>query len=157
MLASAASRILRLLCYPHLVVQMPGKYAVGVRRVRIPGSVAVQILYPAGNAKTARRTPYWRPEAIDGLSQYAALPAELFRAVLTYAYHPCLEAPPPLAAEDGKWPLVLFSHGLGGCEEMYSQLCSFIASYGYIVVAVEHEVCVPLSASLPPSPCQLAV
>ena len=66
-------------------------------------------------------------------------------------------APPPLAAEDGKWPLVLFSHGLGGCEEMYSQLCSFIASYGYIVVAVEHEVCVPLSASLPPSPCQLAV
>lgn len=140
MLASITSRVLRLLCYPNLVRAMPGRYSVGTRRVRIPGSVACQILYPSTSAKNQRRAPYWRPEAIDGLSHYSKLPAELFRTVLTYAYHPCLEAPPPLAGENGhKWPLVIFSHGLGGCEEMYSQLCCFLASHGHVVVVLEHE------------------
>ena len=38
-----------------------------------------------------------------------------------------------------KFPIVVFSHGLGGSMEMYTQLCQHIASYGYIVVAMEHE------------------
>ncbi|ORY78553.1 platelet-activating factor acetylhydrolase, isoform II-domain-containing protein [Protomyces lactucae-debilis] len=37
------------------------------------------------------------------------------------------------------FPLMLFSHGLGGNRSTYSALCSEYASYGYICVAVEHR------------------
>jgi len=37
-----------------------------------------------------------------------------------------------------KFPLVFFSHGLGGSMEMYTELCSQLASLGCIVVAPEH-------------------
>jgi platelet-activating factor acetylhydrolase len=43
----------------------------------------------------------------------------------------------PLAADD-KFPVVLFSHGLAGTRNTYSQYCSALASEGYVVVAVEH-------------------
>ena len=91
--AGVASRALRLMCYPRLMENMPGHHSVGVRRVRIPGSVACQILYPSSGSKAARQTPYWRPEAIGGLSDYSKLPADLFYTALTHAHHPCLEAP----------------------------------------------------------------
>ena len=38
-----------------------------------------------------------------------------------------------------KLPTVIFSHGLGGNCDNYSQLCGDIASHGYIVIAMEHE------------------
>jgi platelet-activating factor acetylhydrolase len=44
-------------------------------------------------------------------------------------------APPPANAP---YPLVLFSHGLAGTRNTYSQYCSALASEGYVVIAVEH-------------------
>ena len=38
-----------------------------------------------------------------------------------------------------KWPTVIFSHGLFGSMELYSIICREIASYGFVVVAPEHE------------------
>lgn len=46
---------------------------------------------------------------------------------------------PPNAAEMPQFPLMVFSHGLGGTRTMYSSLCGEFASYGYIVCAVEHR------------------
>ncbi|KAM0722897.1 hypothetical protein Q7P37_001095 [Cladosporium fusiforme] len=37
------------------------------------------------------------------------------------------------------FPLMMFSHGLGGTRTMYSSLCGEFASYGFIVCAVEHR------------------
>ena len=50
--------------------------------------------------------------------------------------HPC-----PVGAEvlDDSFPVVVFSHGLGGCMEMYSQLCTNMASHGFVVFALEHQ------------------
>ncbi|TIC70784.1 hypothetical protein E3Q03_00770 [Wallemia mellicola] len=46
----------------------------------------------------------------------------------------------PLApCPTGKWPLIIFSHGLGGQRRMYSHLCGSLASHGYIVCAIEHR------------------
>lgn len=36
------------------------------------------------------------------------------------------------------WPLVIFSHGLGGSQTAYSQLCTRVASSGRVVLAIQH-------------------
>ncbi|KAF2435399.1 hypothetical protein EJ08DRAFT_656408 [Tothia fuscella] len=50
------------------------------------------------------------------------------------------EGPPP----DGEsaqpcFPLLIFSHGLGGTRMTYSSLCGEFASYGFVVCALEHR------------------
>lgn len=37
------------------------------------------------------------------------------------------------------WPLVIFSHGLGGSRTAYSQVCSRLASSGRVVLAIQHR------------------
>lgn len=43
------------------------------------------------------------------------------------------QQPPP------KFPVVVFSHGLGGSRTMCSTVCGDLASYGFVVVAMEHR------------------
>lgn len=38
-----------------------------------------------------------------------------------------------------EFPVVVFSHGLGGSRTMYSTVCGDLASYGFVVVAMEHR------------------
>lgn len=38
-----------------------------------------------------------------------------------------------------KFPVVILSHGLGGSRTMYSTVCGDLASYGFVVVAMEHR------------------
>ncbi|KAF9514150.1 hypothetical protein BS47DRAFT_1485260 [Hydnum rufescens UP504] len=45
----------------------------------------------------------------------------------------------PAKDKSAKWPLVIFSHGLGGSRTTYSYFCSELASEGYIVLAIEHR------------------
>ena len=40
---------------------------------------------------------------------------------------------------DQKWPLIVFSHGLGCARFTYSQICYDLASYGFMVIAPEHR------------------
>jgi platelet-activating factor acetylhydrolase len=37
------------------------------------------------------------------------------------------------------FPVVIFSHGLGGSRTMYSSICGELASFGIVVVAMEHR------------------
>lgn len=41
--------------------------------------------------------------------------------------------------EEPAFPLMIFSHGMGGSRTAYSSLCGEFASYGFIVVALEHR------------------
>ncbi|KAI1608486.1 1-alkyl-2-acetylglycerophosphocholine esterase [Exophiala viscosa] len=47
--------------------------------------------------------------------------------------------PPPGGPEKPKFPLILFSHGLGGTRTAYSSVCGEFASHGFVVVALEHR------------------
>ena len=61
--------------------------------------------------------------------RFAKLPQGVSRGA------PAARAPSPA----GKWPLVVFSHGLYGCSAGYSGLCAELASQGCVVLAVEHK------------------
>ncbi|CAI6339331.1 unnamed protein product [Periconia digitata] len=42
-------------------------------------------------------------------------------------------------AETKRWPVMVFSHGLGGSRNAYSHICGSLASHGIVVVAPEHR------------------
>ncbi|XP_063959851.1 platelet-activating factor acetylhydrolase-like [Lytechinus pictus] len=44
-----------------------------------------------------------------------------------------------LSESKTKYPVIIFSHGLGGCRTLYTSICMDIASCGCIVAAVEHR------------------
>jgi platelet-activating factor acetylhydrolase len=48
-------------------------------------------------------------------------------------------SPPEGIDRDPIFPLLMFSHGLGGSRTAYSSLCTEFASYGFVVCAVEHR------------------
>lgn len=48
-----------------------------------------------------------------------------------------LRAPSP--GDAPQWPLVVFSHGLGGARTTYSHLCTRLAAEGRVVLALEHR------------------
>ena len=42
-------------------------------------------------------------------------------------------------SREKKWPLVVFSHGMGCSRFAYSRICTDIASHGFVVAATEHR------------------
>lgn len=47
--------------------------------------------------------------------------------------------PPPNGPKEPVFPLMIFSHGLGGTRTCYSSVCGEFASYGFVVCAIEHR------------------
>lgn len=41
--------------------------------------------------------------------------------------------------QNKRYPVIVFSHGLGGNRLIYSSICSDLASHGFVVVAIEHR------------------
>ena len=46
--------------------------------------------------------------------------------------------PPEFQSSEQKWPLLIFSHGFGGCAKQSAFLTEYLAEKGYIVIAPDH-------------------
>ena len=116
--------------------------------------------YPMKDALWLRRG-HWFPSPFtvytEGLSRFLRIPLWLTRYFLLSLlgvrgrwYEARDGEEDALVAPGHKFPLVLFSHGLGGTSTMYSTLCCELASHGFVVCALEHDDCTA-SATLDPN------
>jgi dienelactone hydrolase len=107
------------------------------------GAVGAQVFYPAiADKHNTPRAPYLRDGVLQCLAEWLEFRRGMF-FMLEGAPHPCLDgmlATGIKSLEGGeKLPVIIFQHGLGGTSEFYSQLCLDYASFGFVVVALEHE------------------
>jgi dienelactone hydrolase len=108
-----------------------GPHVAGVTTLTRAG-IPVEVWYPADPGAEAglSRDVYdlrsWLPQELA-----AKIPEEEAPLHTTDAYR-------DLPASSGQFPVVLFSHGLGGYRSQSSFLCAHLATWGFIVVAPEH-------------------
>ncbi|MCL2090235.1 MAG: hypothetical protein FWH11_03245 [Micrococcales bacterium] len=95
-----------------------------------PREIMVQVLYPAEDDATVPYRSYAR-----GSAELVVPPPYDARltAVTTHAKENLA-----LADDQSRYPVVLFSHGLGVPMELYTSQYEDLASHGYVVVAVDH-------------------
>ncbi len=99
-------------------ISSDGPYPVGVRvtQVEANGRVAPALLwYPADVSREAAKYEY-----NTGIVGDAALDAPL------------------LKADEAPYPLIVFSHGMGGCAPQHVFYNENLASHGYVIIALDH-------------------
>ncbi|NP_990300.2 platelet-activating factor acetylhydrolase precursor [Gallus gallus] len=122
-----------------------GPHAVGCTDL-MTGDAAegsfLRLYYPSCDDTDTEETP-WIPdkEYYQGLSDflnvYRALGERLFQYYVGSVTCP---AKSNAAFKPGeKYPLLVFSHGLGAFRTIYSAICIEMASQGFLVAAVEHR------------------
>jgi platelet-activating factor acetylhydrolase len=141
----------------------PGPFNVGSFDIEVPlatsrkfevtetsvETILVRLFYPC--EKGGKSRPSWLPQpSMEYAKGYAAflkqpiLPAALAISMAVYnTTIPAIEDAVPVAAGSlpagGKMPVMVFSHGLGGSRNAYSQWCGTMASHGVFVAAIEHR------------------
>ncbi|KAF2091232.1 hypothetical protein K490DRAFT_33812 [Saccharata proteae CBS 121410] len=142
-----------------------GPYKVGSVDVEIPVSeldspspapdsgiptVAFRIFYPC-EPDSSERPVRWIPNPQRGyVSAYArflgasnafshifALFPQLLYYVTIPVHRNARMLPPPTTNK--RWPVLVFSHGLGGSRNAYSHITGSLASHGMIVIAPDHR------------------
>lgn len=116
-----------------------------------PATVAFRIFYPCERPVKPSRPVYWiqKPQRniIAAYAQFLGASSTFsnFLALFTQQlYH--ITIPAHRAAQvytpsgdSTRWPVCIFSHGLGGSRNAYSHICGSLASHGLIVIAPDHR------------------
>ncbi|KAJ2992944.1 hypothetical protein NUW58_g1999 [Xylaria curta] len=148
--------------------EFTGPYKVGTVDIEIPvcelespapapdnaadiETVQFRIFYPCDASATSKKRITWLPAPQrDYLSAYIkflgvgpllAEAASFLPRHLHYTSIPVVDNAPILKpqAPSGRWPTMLFSHGLGGNRNAYSQVVGSLASHGVVVFCPEHR------------------
>jgi predicted dienelactone hydrolase len=107
----------------------PGPFPVGVTTLTLDSGPEIEVWYPAAETASGEVTYEMRDFVPEGV-----------RAVLTadipagYAF----DGGRDIDVADGRFPVVLFSHGFAGVRLQSTFLTSHLASYGFVVAAPQH-------------------
>ncbi|RYP74091.1 hypothetical protein DL769_004108 [Monosporascus sp. CRB-8-3] len=113
-------------------------------------TIQFRIFYPAQPDSEGKRITWLPAPQRDHLSAYIkflgvgpfwAQAASFLPRHLHYTSIPVIKNAPLLEPEtpNKRWPTVIFSHGLGGNRNAYSQTAGSVASHGVVVVCPEHR------------------
>ncbi|XP_072354945.1 platelet-activating factor acetylhydrolase isoform X1 [Scyliorhinus torazame] len=102
----------------------------------------LRLYYPCEQSGKQQQ-PLWIPrhEYYYGLADFLKYNRTLVDRTLNHlygSYRVPAEWDAPFKSA-GKYPLVIFSHGLGAFRTLYSAICIELASQGFVVAAVEHR------------------
>ncbi|MFE6846448.1 alpha/beta hydrolase family protein [Streptomyces sp. NPDC057686] len=106
-------------------------------------TVVAQFWYPArtggkdtGHAQYLGRTQHEARVVSDALADYAGLPGILLDGLPRARTHASFDV--PVAGEGERFPVVLFSPGLGGVRTQNTAWAEELAGHGYVVVGLDH-------------------
>ncbi|EAU34937.1 predicted protein [Aspergillus terreus NIH2624] len=107
-----------------------------------PRTLMISLFHPVPPAACCPSlTPYMDPiTATFEDEQYASagIPAGAFGSLTLRTCKPCTKSTSSGPGKGPKYPLVLFSPGLGNTRLLYSAMAQQLSSMGYIVVTVDH-------------------
>uniref|UniRef100_A0A4W3HTC3 Platelet-activating factor acetylhydrolase n=1 Tax=Callorhinchus milii TaxID=7868 RepID=A0A4W3HTC3_CALMI len=132
-------------CIPEplgVLYQMQGLLFLQNTNVCLQQGSFIRLYYPCESGGDYEK-PLWIPrqEYYSGLANFLQYNRRLVDYFLQHLYGSFkipVEWNAPFKA-DGKYPLIIFSHGLGAFRTLYSAICIEVASQGFIVAAVEHR------------------
>jgi predicted dienelactone hydrolase len=128
-----------------------GPYAIGTTDIRLTDEardelfteagddhrqILVRVSYPAAHGAAFEDLPRDKIPGIAALITGALWPnriTTLWGAIPTHARR---DAPP--VSREQPFPVLLYSHGMGGYPEMNTALIEHLVSHGYIVMAISH-------------------
>eukprot|EP00434_Breviolum_minutum_P030248 symbB.v1.2.026754.t2/scaffold2681.1/size73127/3 len=123
-----------------------GDVFVGSMRVRMPiaedfgmKDLQVQVHYPGKKdapLMMEEKFPFMRTEVTDAIGESKGIPTWVLKSLFkgSTQLDPCCEP-----STSSKWPIVIFSSGIWGSCEMYTQYLRDLASFGMVVISIEHE------------------
>lgn len=127
---------------------LPGPHGVGVCDVDMVDEqraeperpheyrrIMARLWYPAAPNSLPRRC-FHAPDEAAWFAQHGPRSVKPLEAMSAVSTHAAQDA--PVLQGGGRFPVLLFSHGLGGFVSQNTQLCERLASAGYIVVALTH-------------------
>jgi predicted dienelactone hydrolase len=96
----------------------------------------VSVWYPAAARGTPAPLTHYPDAVTTALGNLAGLPGVVFQQMGYVTLAASQDV--PMAAEDAPFPVLIFSHGLVGLRLQNSSTLQELASWGYVVVALDH-------------------
>ncbi|XP_003215369.2 platelet-activating factor acetylhydrolase isoform X1 [Anolis carolinensis] len=122
-----------------------GPYSVGCTDLMTGHNIQgifLRLYYPSQNGTSSEET-LWIPkkEYYYGLSDFLNMQRTLGEFIFAcfFGSMTCPAKWNAVFKPGEKYPLIIFSHGLGAFRSIYSAICIEMASQGFVVAAVEHR------------------
>jgi len=97
--------------------------------------IAVQIWYPSSNTSDSLFPYIDNKIKLDPIAEQLNIPKNIIKNIMNVRTNSYFQAPP--VKKD--FPLIIFSHGLGGTKIQNSINIEYLVSNGYIVASIDHS------------------